>query len=306
MANGPEQNGANGAGNQSGNTEGVGLGTQSANGGNGAPLANNGSGGNGGGATANWYAGLDTDNQAYIKTKGWDKPDKSPADVIKSYRELETAFGQRSSPNVPKTPSEYNFTKPTKLPDSVAYSAEMVGKFAQTAHKMGVSQEAASALHDFWLDAVSKGVDGAGESYAEQIVEDVRGAQTSLREAWGPEDSPAFKRNVELADRAVRLLDPGLRDALKEVGVIRTVDGRDVVANATIVKALAKVGNMSYAEDALHATPATDSNPFERGAKENVAMQGRLVTSDPEKAALLIRAAGREADFKSFFNRTGL
>lgn len=305
MAEPSEQTGAGGA-DKSGNIGGVGLGTQGASGSTGAPPADKGSGTGGAGAAGAWYAGLDTDNQAYIKTKGWDKPEASPADVVKSYRELEKSFSQRAPSNVPKTPDDYRFTKPASLPNGIAYSDDMVKGLAVALHKAGASQEVASAAHDFWIDAVSKSAEGAGASYAETIIENVREAQTNLTKAWGPEDSPAFKRSVELADRATRLLDPGLRDALIETGALRVVDGKTLVANATIVNALAKVGNAMYSEDALHATPATDSNPFELGAKENVAMQGRLVKEDPNKAALLIRAAGREGDFRAFFNRTGL
>ena len=109
-----------------------------------------------------------------------------------------------------------------------------------------------------------------------------------------------------MARRAMTNLDPGLKDALIESGAIVRHEGREMVANAAIFKALANVGNKLFSEDSQFSSPAADYNPFlsENDQKPGaMAMMGRLVKENPDKAALLIKAAGRQNDFSSFLSR---
>ena len=45
---------------------------------------------------APWYDSFSSHDKAYLSTKGWDKPDKGPSDILKSYRNLEKMRGVSS------------------------------------------------------------------------------------------------------------------------------------------------------------------------------------------------------------------
>src|SRR5262245_38070665 len=113
MPEGQSQGQQGGAGN--GNPGGVSLGTQDA-GGQGQQGAGSqtGSGQGAGGQGKTWFDGLatDGDNLKTIQTKQWNGLDA----VVKSYRELETAFSARGTASqAPSNPSEYSFNVPKEL-----------------------------------------------------------------------------------------------------------------------------------------------------------------------------------------------
>lgn len=260
-----------------------------------------GSQGSEGQATA-WYSTVeDADLKGMAEAKGW----KSPADALKSYKELETmasAKGVGAKP--PAKADDYAFKVPTDLPKEAGYNDAFAGWFKGAAHKAGLTQEAAAAIHDEFVGFAKASLEGGASAQAEAFTKSVETAQRDLETAWGQKGTPTFDRNIEMAKRAIRMADPKLMDALKEVGAIGDHNGQPVVRNAVIVQALAKMGAGMFAEDRLFGTPASDKNPFD-DATTDLAMQGRLIKEDPAKAATLIRAAGKQKMFEQFLKGSG-
>lgn len=56
----------------------------------------------------------------------------------------------------PEKPEGYGLTKPEKLPDGVEWDEGMSGKFAEVAHKIGLTPAQAAALRDFQLSYVGE------------------------------------------------------------------------------------------------------------------------------------------------------
>lgn len=251
------------------------------------------------GSTDAWYSGIaDEGLRSLAQSKGWADPEAA----LKSYKELETAFSAKG--DVPKPPAkadDYKFEAPKDIPEGV-YNSEFANWFKGAAHKAGLAQEAASAIHDQFVEFAKGSFGAQAQAAQDALTKRVTDAQRDLETAWGSQDSPTFKRNTEMAMRAIRHAEPGLMDALREVGAIVDVQGRAVVANPTIVKALARVGEGMYAEDKFSGTPTLSKNPFADGS-EDLAMQGRLVQTDPDKAVSLIRAAGKDKMFAQFLER---
>ncbi len=290
-------NGGNAGAGNTGNSDGN-AGSGNAGGAGGAPNGgqSNGSPGSNGGDA--WYSTVlkDQANQEYMKSKGLVDPDA----LAKSYRELEGKLGQRSEgPKAPESPDKYQFKVPTDLPKEAQYSTEFASWFKNAAHKAGMSQEQAAGLHDAFVeyakDAGGKSAEAAGQSLQKSVVD----AKSMLTGEWGAMEGPAFARNLDLAQRAMRQL--GL-DAEKMGAATKTPDGKFLVTNGEFFTAMAKVGAGMYAEDSLFGSVDTATNPFDPKT-ENVAMQGRIVREDRDKAKLLVQAAGREKEFPSLFRK---
>ncbi len=247
-----------------------------------------------------WYSKVtDPSLRTLAENKGW----KTEADALKSYSELEKAFGQKTAPRAPKDPTEYKFDAPSDLPKGMTYDNKFAEAFKAIAHKADLSPEAAKAIHDGYVEYAKGSFSAALSGSQASLTEKVNKAAEALETTFGAKaGTPAFNRQVELAKRSMRLLDPKLGDALREAGIIVSVEGQDMVGNPTIFAALAKVGNAMFAEDSLHGAPAADTNPFD-DKTENLQQQGWLVRNDPEKAKMLIRAAGKEKMFAAFLSK---
>ena len=237
-----------------------------------------------------WYEGLvkDEGNLGTMKAKNWATLD----DAVKSYRELETKISQgQQAKRGPAAPTDYKFEVPDTMKDH--YSKEFADGFRNWAHKLDLSQEQAKGLHDSVLEFSQQAMKVQSAAASKALETSILTTKTDLESAWGNEKSPEFARNLEMSRRAIEKLDPGLKDALKASGVI-TENG--TVTNSAIMKAMAKVGAAMFAEDTVHGQQAITSNPFEKG-KENPLLQSRLFQTDPEKAKLLIRAAGVDKEW---------
>lgn len=266
--------------------------------GNGAPL--NGSG-DGSGGSAAWYGSVkDADLRAYAEKKNWSDVDS----VLKSNRELETKLSQRpEAPVIPKDVSEYKFNKPTDLPDG-AYNEKFASSFASWAMAAGVPVEAAGKIHDAFVGWAKETMGAQATAAGEALGTKIRAAGTALEQDWGKSETPGFKKNAEMARRAIRNADPELRQSLIDSGVLIVgADGKEMVGNAPIMKALAKLGASAYAEDSLYGTPTgSEKNPF-ADATADLAMQGRLIQNEPDKAVELIKMAGKQKMYSQFLSR---
>jgi hypothetical protein len=247
-----------------------------------------------------FLSALNQDNRQYFEKKGW----KDVNAAIQSYRELERSSSQQrgaaqKSPAangevVPTSPAGYEFTLPKDLPSEGFYDQKFAETFKGIAHKAGLLPGQAQALHDFWVNNALEAHKSNTTASANSLNEKISGAHDALVKEWGEANTPQFSRNVELAKRAIRNLDPDLKSELKKAGVLIDHKGQEVVANAAIFKALAKAGASMFAEDDVFGTVSAADNPFDpkNASPQAMTRQGELIKKDPELARTLIQAAG--------------
>lgn len=282
---------------------------------NAAPAGDNGNSGNAGASAAptnvapvsgspapvqgseapKWYAGLqDAENRTYAEKKGWTDNDAA----IKSYREIEARMSAGNVPTKPN-PADYQFTLPTDLPQGFNVDTKLMDSFKEMAIKAGMPVDHAKAAIGWYVDNAKNGFTASAAAQAEALNQKVSKTAEALTQDWGAEGNPIYNRNVEMARRAMTHLDPGVKAALTEFGVIvKDADGKEIVTSPAIMKAMAKAGNNMFAEDSHFGAPAHTGNPFdpkEMNKPGSMAAQSAMIKNDPQKAALLIRAAGQQA-----------
>lgn len=251
---------------------------------------------------SDWRAAFSEDNRKTIDAKGW----KTADDVLKSYADMERAYtdtrqkaltlpGQDAKPEDwdkfyarvgrPEKPEGYQFKLPEGLPEAFPYDDTSAKKFQNWAHKAGLSPTQAQSLHDeFVRDMASSLTAVDAESQKATAA-----AHEALVKAWGDPESESYKRNVSLADRAIRQL--GGQELLSELKTNGVLSKDGAVKSPRLAQALAKVGGELYAEDALYGGFSGVENPFSNKT-ENLTQQGQIIRSDPDRARALIRNAG--------------
>jgi hypothetical protein len=248
---------------------------------------------------ADFLAYLTDENRETWKAKGW----KDLNSAVKSYKDLQTEFSARkpftppaadASPEEleaffkgigrPDTPDAYQFGVPEGVPADMPYDADFATQFKTWSHQNGLTPKQAAGLHDAYLKSTAEKL----AAHREQTNGKITSAHGELTKVWGTPETEGYKRNVELAKRAVSHLELGA--TLKGAGLIDPVTG--MVTDAKLAFALSRVGASQFGEDAIYAGPGMSAdNPFSEKT-ENVTRQGELVRNDPAKAAILIRAAG--------------
>ena len=247
-----------------------------------------------GSGNTDWTTGLDETTRELVSKKGW----KNPGDALKSYGELEKAYGAKSATAAPADPKEYAFDVPKDVPQGMSYDSKTIDEFRTVAHKAGVSKEGAKALHDWFVGRSFESARSYATEQGSKLSQSVKDSEAAIRSAWGDDKSPTYQRNMALATRAIRMLDPDMGKTLHELGVFAKVDGKTTVTNSKMFMALAKIGQGMFSEDSLYGDPAPAVNPFDaKVEKENPAraqqMVTQLVKQDPEKALQLLEASGR-------------
>jgi hypothetical protein len=239
-------------------------------------------------ATEAWLAGLDTESRELATKKGW----KDQNAAIKSYSELEkmrsTVADVKTETPVKHTADAYKFTLPDNAKD-IGYSDTFANGFRDLAVEADISPAAASKVHDWYTKFAGESLAAQQTDYVAQVTKQVSEAQAALVTEWGAENNPAFKRNVELAQRAMTIL--GVTDRMVEAGVLIDSNGQKTVADAQMMKMFAQIGKAMYAEDTIHGAVATSGvNPFDpkSSGADAQKLQGDLIRNDPEKALLLI------------------
>lgn len=233
------------------------------------------------------FSGLSEDHKKMVQAKGW----KGLDDALKSYSEAEKALSTRATAvEAPKAVTDYDqhIVKPEDA-DKLGYSDEFAKWLKDTSFKLKIPVEATKGLHDEFVQWARANSGKAGEDQTAAVTERVNKAGTTLLESWGQPNTPKFTRNVEMAKRAVENLHPDLKAALVETGAIVNVGGKEMVANAVIADAFAKVGAAMFAEDTLFGSTDTAQNPFDP-ATLNITKATQLVKTDRTKAAAFVRA----------------
>lgn len=246
------------------------------------------------------FASLKPENKQLVESSGW----KSLDAVVESYNSLRQELRNKGmlgdlpkdatpeqraewnkSRGRPNVAGEYTLSMPQEMPKDMPYDGTFAETFRQWSFDVGLTPWQADALHNRYVNMMASSFKESGE----KANSDVTASHADLVQAWGAEGSDKYNRNVEMATRALRHLDPGLSDALKEIGVLAS-DG--TVVKAAVAKALAVAGHKLYGEDTLYGSGNTViNNPWAKG-KENLTEQGRIFQADPDRARRLAKAAG--------------
>jgi hypothetical protein len=253
------------------------------------------------GAPTDVWAGLqDEGNRTTVAAKGWAA--KGLDDVVTSYRELESKLGKSLTPppddakpedwnafyaklGRPEKPEAYEFKLPEGLPENFPYDGKNAVEFKNWAHEAGLTPRQAQAVHDQFVKHTATTMSQVTEAQSKAA----QTAHESLVKAWGEPESPTYKRNQELANRAIR--QQGGDELVGELKAINALGPNGEVKTPRLAMALAKIGATLYAEDTAFGGPSHGPNPFS-DKSENMTEQGRIIRNDPDHARALIRAAG--------------
>ena len=253
------------------------------------------------GANNDWTTVLDDDTRQLVEQKGY----KSPNDLGKAYRELTKKLGERApeppaddadteawdayykSIGRPEKPDGYEFKLPDGVPENIPYDGEFATKFKNWAHNAGLTPKQARALHDQYVNDFV----GTAAQANEQVTQYVQEAHSKIQKEWGDAETEGYRKNVELARRAMTQLD--LKDDLSRSGLI---DANGNVTSAKVAFALARVGSKMFAEDTVFGGPSAGiTNPFS-DQSENMTQQSLLIKNDPGRAKQLVIAAGKKPE----------
>ncbi|NQW01674.1 MAG: hypothetical protein HQ483_18365 [Rhodospirillales bacterium] len=248
-----------------------------------------------------WPAALSEDNRRLVENKGW----RSPDDALKSYRQLDEYRGRSVAlPGDQATDEDWKaFRHKTGMPEAAdGYALTMMDGADENAtatlkelfHKAELDQRQAQALYGGMAEALAMSRQMTTERQAEQLAEARENAEASLTRAWGATDGEIFRRNIEMARRAVEALGgDGLLGELRQLGAL--TDSNQILSPVP-AKAFAEVGAQLFAEDSLiEGGEAITANPFADGSL-NLAAQGDLVKRDPARARGFIQAAGKRPE----------
>lgn len=193
----------------------------------------------------------------------------------------------------PKDASGYELAPPEDMPEDLPYDTEFAGKFAETAHKYGISAEQAKGLHDFYVGEMVGGYQAGLDGHVAQLEERTIAATSQLEKDWGAKQgTPEFKEQVALADRAIREL--GGDELIEGFTAAKLLGPGGVILNPAIAKAMANVGKELFGSSGnLTSGDGSVDNPFAKET-QNLTTQSELLRNDPRRAKSLIQAAGRD------------
>lgn len=174
----------------------------------------------------------------------------SPADLAKSYAELNSEMGRRirvpgenataeelvafaKAMGVPETPDAYEITKPEHVPEDVWKSEDMQGAIkaiTAAAHAKGATPAVVSAVLDTYWQLEAQGREMQQQNDAKFLQE----AEAGLRKEWGKD----YDANKAFADQALTRMGPDLRE-------MELRDGRLLGSDPAFVKLMAQVGRMT-------------------------------------------------------------
>ena len=281
------------------------TGTQNAGGDGGA-----GAGGSGAGAAGDAFAVLDEGTRGWLQTKGY----ADVSSLAKAAQEGEKLLGNAVRiPGKDATPEEreaflnklgrpekvdgYQFTPPKDMPEGLPYDGDRAKAFAGVAHKLGITQEQAAGLHDWFMADSVNAFAGMGE--AQKAAMQQRGvAETEkLVKEWGPLDGDQARAQFEIADKVFTQV-PGGQDFLQELQGLGLVGPNKEILSAPIAKMLASLGTALYTEDGvLRGQPDRLGNPFDKKSPGfNLTEAMKIAKEDPDRARSYVTAAGGKPD----------
>lgn len=240
------------------------------------------------------------DNRNYVKTKGF----KSFDDIVKTTQEQETRLG--NSILLPKDPSNfeemapvfdrlgrpkvaaadasgYDFVVTEEQSKELPYDKKFATEAAQEFHKIGLTKEQGRKVHDWYVGKQG----GQFKEGTKALLEHEAKQHTEITKKWGDAGTDTYKKNVELATRA--MVELGLEDAYKRRGILAE-DG--TIREASIAFALAQVGESMFSEGGMDGGDASNgANPWAKDTW-NETQQGKIYRADKDRARTLITEAG--------------
>lgn len=217
-----------------------------------------------------------------VEAKGW----KTPADVLKSYTELESALGRdkivipgpQAKPEDwdkvytklgrPEKPDAYGLKPIEGMPEGV-YDQKSAAWFAQTAHKAGLNPQQARTLHDEYVKLQVEG----HNAKINAIRQSGEQGEATLKQEWGP----AYDAKVQLSQRAAKAI--GL-----EAETIDKIEG--AIGFAGLMKMFSTIGE-KMGEDVAVGSGGGMSNPrTPEGAIAEIQRIYNEAAKDPNHAYL--------------------
>ena len=194
----------------------------------------------------------------------------------------------------PEEAAKYDFKVPDKMPDNLPYDQKAADWFRTQAFTTGLTQRQATSMHDAFVSyQAENGVD-VQKALGADVTKLLETSEATLVKAWGDREGETFKKNVELAGRALDEFDPKdeLKTDLTKAGLIGP-GGEVLVPSLAIM--FARLGTAMLVEDPglLEGSggPLTGDNPFAKDTF-NLTKIMLLVKSDRDKARTMAIAAG--------------
>lgn len=169
---------------------------------------------------------------------------------------------------VPESPDKYGIEWPT-LPEGSAWNPQQQAEGLKVLHDLGISAKQAPGLVALYTQMELQRQDAETQAAAAKRGE----AEAALAKAWGPKDSPLYKRNVAVAREALRVVadkigDPTVAEYLEEHGndprLVRflTTVGEDYLESGSITSDLPGGLSPDEAQRRIDAMRADKTNAF--------------------------------------------
>jgi hypothetical protein len=253
-------------------------------------------------ALPEWAATLPDDIKPIVSAKGW----KEPADMAKSYANLEKTLGTKRLPTPaadwkpeqwdalykelgrPETPDKYTVPE-YKFPEGVAVDEGRMKDAKAVFHKVGVLPHQATELLKYHFDVVSK----EANAMTEHRQREQEAAEFKLKDEWKGD----YESKVKLA-----------KDALAKFGgdeLITHLNATGLGNHPALVKAFADIGSKMLEDSAsgraVQSTTGGDPDTAKaeiKKMKDDPDVMGKFYGGDKEVAAkwrdLHIKAFGTE------------
>lgn len=204
-----------------------------------------------------WIAGLDETLRAEVTSSGW----KTPADVLADHVKLRAALGTDKLPLPPAgADGKRDFSKwdgwaqlgRPEQPDAYAFPSPEGYEFSATDKAFHAAMRPAlhaSGLAQWQVDQISN----AYTAYSQQLLQQAEKAAAAAREELQREWGAAFPQQIDLANRAVRAI---FGDAVAEAKQVRLADGRFLLDDPALARAMAKAGALMQEDGSLPAGSA--------------------------------------------------
>jgi hypothetical protein len=246
------------------------------------------------------FAGLqDEGTRTWVEKKGY----KTVEDLAKAAVNQESILGSSvrvpaadapkeewekfySKSGRPEKPDAYELKRPDGLPADLPYDEALAGSFKTWAHGAGLNGAQAQTLHDQFALAQAE----QAKAHVTALTKAVETTHDALVKEWGPQDSEGFKTNHEMANRALKKL--GLVESFQKAGIILK---DNALTDPALALAFSEIGSKMFAEDKIDGDASVGGkNPFKDGPEFNLTEASALSKSDPARARILIKQAGKD------------
>ena len=194
----------------------------------------------------------------------------------------------------PENADAYAFKPPETLPETVPYDDELASSFKETAHSVGLRQDQATKLHDWFVDKFAGFAGDFEGNAAEDLSTRIESANTALKNEWGDPTGDTYRANLELAGMFWDAIDEkgNLQEQLGKAGLI----GPDrTILVPEVAFAFAKAGAALFTDGGTlngQGDGLQGANPFEGDG--NLTQIMALIKQDPNKARTLAKAGGKD------------